>query len=75
MSALLTGEALEVVDVSPGPHHHLEGWDHLVAGSAVARGAKQPVDYGNESESIQTNVNLSPQVIPLAEKKVPLGVE
>ena len=42
MSTLLTGEALQMVDVSPGPHHHLEGRDDFVAGRAVAGGAEQP---------------------------------
>ncbi len=40
--ALLAGEALQVVDVCPGAHHHLEGGDHLVARRAVASSAKQP---------------------------------
>ncbi len=40
--ALLAREALQVVDVGPGPHHHLEGRDHLVAGRAVAGRAEQP---------------------------------
>ena len=42
MVALLAGEALQVVDVGPGAHHHLEGGDHLVARRAVASSAKQP---------------------------------
>lgn len=41
MIALLTGEALEMVHVVPGPHHHLEGRYHLVARGAEARVAKQ----------------------------------
>ena len=41
MVALLAGEALEVVDVSLGAHHHLEGGDHLVARRAVPRRAEQ----------------------------------
>ena len=41
VAALLTGEALEVVDIGAGPHHHLEGGDDLLAGGAVAGGAKQ----------------------------------
>jgi hypothetical protein len=40
--ALLTGEALQVVDVVPGPHDHLERRNHLVTRSAVARIAEQP---------------------------------
>ena len=39
--ALLTREALQVVDIGPGPHHHLEGGDDLLTGGAVAGGAKQ----------------------------------
>ena len=42
MIADLTGEALEVVDVVLGPHHHLKGGDHLVARSAESSRAKQP---------------------------------
>ena len=41
MAALLAGEALEVVNIGAGPHHHLEGRDDLLAGGAVAGGAKQ----------------------------------
>lgn len=40
--AELAGEAVEVIHIVPGPHHHLEGWDQLAAGSAVSCGAKQP---------------------------------
>ena len=42
VAALLAGEALQMVDVSPGSHHHLEGRDDFVAGGAVAGGAEQP---------------------------------
>ena len=41
VAALLTREALQVVDIGPGPHHHLEGGDDLLTGGAVAGGAKQ----------------------------------
>ena len=41
VAALLAGEALEVVNIGAGPHHHLEGGDDLLAGGAVAGGAKQ----------------------------------
>lgn len=41
MVALLTGEALQMVDVVPGPHDHLEGRYHLVAGRAEASVAKE----------------------------------
>jgi len=57
VAALLTREALQVVDVGPGPHDHLEGGDHFVARGAVAGGAKQP------------------EIVPLAEEEVALGVE
>ena len=49
--ALLTGETLEVVDVVACSHHHLEGWDHLVAGGAVASAAKQPEGEADLFES------------------------
>ena len=39
--ALLTGEALEVVDVGLRSHHHLKRRDHLRAGGAVAGRAEQ----------------------------------
>jgi len=42
--ALLTGEALQVVDIGAGAHHHLEGRDHFAAGGAVARIAKQSAE-------------------------------
>lgn len=44
MVALLTGEALEVVDVVPSSHDHLEGGDHLGAGSAVPSVTEQPAE-------------------------------
>ena len=43
MSALLAGETLQVVDIGPGPHYHLERGDDLLAGGAVTGGAKQSV--------------------------------
>ena len=54
MVALLAGEALEVVDVGPGPHHHLEGRDHLVARRAVARRAEQS-GRGNDITGLATS--------------------
>lgn len=57
MIALLAREALQMVDVAPRPHHHLEGRYHLAAGGAVSRVPEQP------------------QVVPLAEDQVGLGVE
>ena len=43
VATLLTSEALQVVDVGPRPHHHLEGGDHLVTRRAVARRPEQSV--------------------------------
>lgn len=40
--AELACEAVEVIYVVPGPHHHLEGWDQLAAGGAVSCGAEKP---------------------------------
>ena len=42
--ALLAGEALQVVDVGPRPHHHLEGRNHLLARRAVTRRPEQPAE-------------------------------
>ena len=47
VATLLAGEALQVVDVGPGSHHHLEGGDHLVTRRAVARGPEQSVQQNN----------------------------
>ena len=41
----MAGEALEVIDVRLGPHHHLEGGDRLAAGGAVTRRPEQSVDH------------------------------
>ena len=41
VAALLTREALEVVNIGPSSHHHLEGGDDLLAGGAVAGGAEE----------------------------------
>lgn len=38
---LLTREALQVVDVRPRPHHHLECRDGFVTGRAVTRVPEQ----------------------------------
>jgi hypothetical protein len=47
--ALLASEALQVVYVVPGPHHHLESRYNFRARSAVPSVAKQPVkDVGFE---------------------------
>ena len=42
--AELAGEAVEVIYIVPGPHHHLEGWNQLAAGSAVSCGAEEPAE-------------------------------
>lgn len=42
--AELVGEAVKVIYVVPGPHHHLEGWNQLTAGSAVSCGAEEPAE-------------------------------
>lgn len=49
--ALLAGEALQVVDVGPRPHHHLEGRNHLLARRAVTRRPEQPA--GEERRNCQ----------------------
>ena len=59
VAALLTSEALQMVDVGPGSHHHLKGRDDLLAGSAVARGAK-------ESEV----VSLAEEEVPLGVERL-----
>ena len=40
--ALLAGEAVQVVNVALGPHHHLEGRDDFAARGTVARRPEQP---------------------------------
>lgn len=40
--AELAGEAVKVIHIVSGSHHHLESWDQLAAGSAVSCGAKKP---------------------------------
>jgi len=42
--ALLTSEALQVIDVGSRAHHHLERRDDLAAGRAVTGISKEPVD-------------------------------
>ena len=54
MAALLAGEALEVVDVVPGPHDHLEGRDHLGARRAVAGVAEQPASRATTRSELVT---------------------
>lgn len=40
--AELAGEAVKVIHIVSGSHHHLESWDQLAAGRAVPCGAKEP---------------------------------
>ena len=42
MTALLTGEALEVIDVRLGAHDELKRRDRLAAHGTAASAAKQP---------------------------------
>jgi hypothetical protein len=42
--ALLTGEALQVVNVVSGSHYHLEGWYYFCARRTVSSSTKQPAD-------------------------------
>lgn len=46
MVALLARETLEVIDVAPGPHDHLERGYVLEAGRAHALVAEHPVKPG-----------------------------
>ena len=46
VTTLLAGEALQVVDVGPGSHHHLKGRDHLQEG-----GVKQRNKLGKRKEN------------------------
>lgn len=50
---LLTGETLQVINVGPRAHHHLERRDHLATRRAVACTAEQSV----EERERETNVN------------------
>lgn len=60
MSALLTGEAVEMIDIRPGPHDHLERRYLFVTCCAASRVAKEPevvpltedkVSFGVESRA------------------------
>ena len=62
VAALLTREALEVVNISPGPHHHLEGGDDLLAGGAVAGGAKQSEVVPLAEEEVPLGVQRLPHL-------------
>lgn len=56
--ALLAGEALQVVDVGPRPHHHLKGRNHLLARRAVTRRPEQP-----------EVISLAEDEVPLGEER------
>lgn len=43
MIALLTSEALQVVNVGPCAHHHLESWNNFAARCAVTGISKESV--------------------------------
>ena len=58
VAALLAGEALQVIDVGSGPHHHLECRDDLLAGRAVARRAKEP-----EMREVEGSWEVGPEVL------------
>ena len=75
VSALLAGKALKVVDIGPGSHNHLEGGDHFVARRAVACGAEQPGDITWHELSDDKMFARPPEIVPLAEEEVPLGVQ
>ena len=62
MPALLTREALQVVDIGPGPHHHLEGGDDLLTGGAVAGGAKQSEVVPLAEEEVPLGVQRLPHL-------------
>lgn len=49
--AELAGEAVKVIHIVSGSHHHLESGDQLAAGSTVSRGAKKPA--GGRAQRIQ----------------------
>ena len=59
VATLLASEALQMIDVGPGSHHHLEGGDHFITGGAVASGAKQA-----------EVVSLAEQEVPLGVERV-----
>ena len=52
--ALLACEALQVIDVCPCPHDHLESGNDLVTGGTVTGGAKEP-GKGIEEEKIKVS--------------------
>jgi beta-glucanase (GH16 family) len=62
--ALLAGEALQVVHVVPGPHHHLEGRNHFRARSAVSSVAKQPANKWHVPTYLDDCETLTYPVLP-----------
>lgn len=52
--ARLTFEALEVIDIAPCPHDHLEGWDLLIARGTVPGGTEHSVGCRGEGEGKRT---------------------
>ena len=54
---LLTRKTLQMVDVRPRPHHHLEGWDGFVTGRAMASESKQSVTNRKTKGLIDTIVS------------------
>lgn len=40
--ALLTSEALQMIHITPGTHHHLKRWNDFTTRRAVSRISKQP---------------------------------
>lgn len=76
--AELAGKAIKVINIVPGPHHHLEGWDQLAAGGTVSCGAEEPVEgrvqraqgpareLGRQGSCLHPGPQLSPTSVGLA---------
>ena len=68
-----------MVDISPGSHHHLECWNHLVTGGAVAGRTEQPEDcMANFVKRLPTRSQCYldlPHVVSFTEKDVTLDIE
>lgn len=82
MIALLTGEALQVIDVAPGPHHHFEGGNDLRASRTVAGVSKQsqiiPLAQNQIRLGVQRGTNFAQTTIATAALQtvfVPVQVE
>lgn len=58
MIALLTSEALQVINVSSRAHHHLECWNNFAAGCAVTSISEKSVKHTRE-KTIITVSNIS----------------